>query len=93
MGVLGLTHVFAAEMGQYGVTCNALLPGMTNTEMVVGNELQKAPGETNHLAQIPLGRMAEVEDHAKVALFLASNLSDYMTGEAVVNSGGRVMTQ
>lgn len=97
-GVLMFTKSFALEMGPHGVTVNAIAPGGINTEgtaaplegSAMTPEQMQAMIE-QFLAGIPLRRMGEPDDIAKVALFLASPASDYMTGELVVVDGGALL--
>lgn len=98
-GVLMFTKAFALEMAPHGVTVNAIAPGGINTEGTAAplqesgmtEEQMKAMME-QFLAGIPLARMGVPDDIAKVALFLASPASDYMTGELLVVDGGALLT-
>ena len=87
-GVIGLTKALARELGGRNINVNAIAPGFTKTEMT-----DKVPQEIieQALAQIPLKRMGDVKDIANAALFLASNQSDYITGQTLVVDGGMVM--
>ena len=87
-GVLGLTKVMAKEVGQYGITVNAINPGRIDTAMI-----HDVPDEVNqsYLARIPLGRLGEPADVAGVVLFLASDLADYLTGTTIEVNGGLYM--
>ena len=91
-GVLALTRDNAFELGEHGIYVNAILPGMTDTELTrryILNEETKPIWE----GKTALKKIAQPEDQAKVALFLASNLSDHTTGEGIIVSGGEVMRQ
>ena len=94
-GVLMFTKNFALEVAKYGINVNAIAPGGIATEgtgMVGGKqseEMKKMLEEFKKL--IPMGRMGTPDDIAKVAVFLASNASDYMTGSLVVVDGGRLL--
>lgn len=97
-GVLMFTRAFALEMGPHGVTVNAIAPGGITTEGTAAplqdsgmTEEQMNAMTEQFLAGIPLRRMGEPDDIAKVALFLASPASDYMTGELVVVDGGALL--
>ncbi len=83
--VLGLTKALAKEASPFGVNVNAINPGRIVTEMT-----RDVPEEVNRavIPQIPAGRLGQPEDIAKVALFLASDLSDYVTGTAIEVNGG-----
>ena len=94
-GVLMFTRAFALEMAPHGVNVNAIAPGGINTEGTTapleGSGLTQEQTEAmraQYIAKIPVGRMGEPDDIAKVAVFLASAASDYMTGELVVVDGG-----
>jgi len=87
-GLIGLTRSLAKEMGPYGVNVNAIAPGFTLTGPV---EAQLAGREDTITAQIPLGRLGQPMDVAKVVLFLACSLSDYLTGQMIDINGGMYM--
>ena len=81
-GVVGLTKSVAKELASRGVCCNAIAPGFIATEMtenMENNTLKDA---------IPMKRFGEAEEVAKLALFLASEHSDYITGEVIRIDGG-----
>ena len=81
-GVIGLTKSVAKELASRGVCCNAIAPGFIATEMtedLTNNTLVEA---------IPMKRFGEAEEVAKLALFLASEHSDYITGEVIRIDGG-----
>jgi len=84
-GVLGLTKVLARELARGNVRVNAVAPGVVDTEMG-----QSIPEENRKamMTQIPLARFAEPREIADVALFLASDLSSYMTGQTLHVNGG-----
>lgn len=81
----GMTKCAARDLGHYGIRVNAILPGVIDTAMVA-----HLPEETRQgwLASMPLGRLGVPEDVAKVALFLASDASAYMTGADMVVDAG-----
>jgi NAD(P)-dependent dehydrogenase (short-subunit alcohol dehydrogenase family) len=94
--VIGFTQGLALEVAQHGIKVNAVCPGYTRTNMQK-REIQwesELKGITqdevkqSYLENIPLGFIAEPEEIARVVLFMASHLSDYMTGQAVNVSGG-----
>jgi 2-deoxy-D-gluconate 3-dehydrogenase len=98
-GVLMLTKNLALEFAPHGIQVNAIAPGGVTTEGTV--KLMAGMGFTPEqqeqmtkasVARIPLGRMGIPDDIAKVALFLASSGSDYMTGDIVVVDGGMLLT-
>ena len=86
-GVAAFTRVWSQELGQHKITVNAIAPGPVKTDM-----MQKASSDLmkKYLSNIPLGRLAEPEDIARAALFLASEDSSYITGQVLVVSGGSI---
>lgn len=91
--IIGLTRVTALELGIYGVNCNAICPGATDTEMIRSTFLTSPEIEQEWIAKTALKKLGQPEDQAKVAVFLASELSDHITGEALIVSAGEIMTQ
>ncbi|CAM4429018.1 MAG: SDR family NAD(P)-dependent oxidoreductase [Paenibacillus macerans] len=97
--VLGLTKVMAIELARHNILVNAICPGIVETPMkhrerIEGGLIRGMTAEeiyAEDCSQIPLGRTAEVRDVANVALFLASSLSSYMTGQAINVTGGMTM--
>ena len=86
--VIGLTRALAGEAGPYGVTVNAVAPGVTNTE-TVGEHI--APDRMEAVAQSQaLRRQAWPEDIVGTVLFLCSSDSDFMTGQVLCVDGGFV---
>ena len=81
-GVIGLTKSVAKELASRGVCCTAIAPGFIATEMT-----QALENDTLKDA-IPMKRFGEAEEVAKLALFLASEHSDYITGEVIRIDGG-----
>lgn len=97
-GVWGFTKNFALEMAKQGIRVNAIAPGGVATEGVaamsggaVKSDLNQEEMIKAFAAKIPLGRFAEPDEIAKVALFLASDAASYMTGEIVVVDGGTLL--
>ena len=89
-GIMAFTKKVAVEAGPYGVTCNAIAPGMTLSDRILRGWDQRSEEEKQRsLAAIPLGRAAEPEDQAKVIAFLASTDADYVTGATIDVNGGR----
>ena len=85
--VIMLTKSMALELGPAGINVNAIAPGIIETEMTEG--MLKDPKTTqNFLSKIPLARVGKAEDIAAAVLFLASDLSNYLTGETLVIDGG-----
>lgn len=84
-GIFGLTRSMAKEVGKKGITCNAIAPGFIETDMI-----ETLPKEhiDNIIQTIPLGRLGKSKDIANIVLFLASDLSNYITGEIFTVDGG-----
>jgi NAD(P)-dependent dehydrogenase (short-subunit alcohol dehydrogenase family) len=92
-GVLGLTTNLALELAKENITVNAILPGPIKsdffTEMFQGKPQAEADAFFKKLdAKVPMGRMGKPEEIAGAALFLASDLSSFVTGEAINVGGG-----
>ncbi len=85
-GVIGFTKSVAKELGSRNIRCNAIAPGFVETDMT--SYLKEGEAAEKYKAGIPLGRFAHAEDIANVALFLASNLSSYVTGQTISACGG-----
>ena len=83
--LIGLTMSMAKEMGSRGIRCNAIAPGFIATDMT--DKLNDATKEAI-IASVSLGRMGNVDEIANVALFLASDMSSYITGETLKVTGG-----
>lgn len=91
--IIGFTRCAALEFGPYGINVNAICPGATDTEMVRESFLTSPEIEQEWIEKTALKRLGTPEDMAKVAVFLASGLSDHMTGEALIVSAGELMGQ
>jgi 3-oxoacyl-[acyl-carrier protein] reductase len=87
-GMVGLTKASAKELAHLGVRVNAIQPGLIRTAMTAG--LREDLWERK-VAAIPMGRAGEPREVADVALFLASDLSSYLTGAVLEVTGGRDM--
>ena len=85
-GLVGLTKSVAKELASRNVCCNAIAPGFVATDMT--ENLSENNALVDH---IPMKRFAQPEDIAKLALFLASDQSDYITGEVIRIDGGLAM--
>jgi 3-oxoacyl-[acyl-carrier protein] reductase len=84
-GIIGFTKSIAKELGSRNIRCNALAPGFIITEMT--NKLPDDVKE-NWIKSIPMKKGGTPEDVAKAALFLASDLSSYITGQVINVCGG-----
>mgnify|MGYP001111575062 CR=1 FL=1 len=85
-GIVGLTKAAAKEVAHAGVRINAIQPGLIRTAMT---EAMPEHVWDSKMSEIPLGRAGEPDEIASVALFLASDLSSYMTGTVLEVTGGR----
>ena len=85
-GVIGFTKSVAKELGSRNIRCNAIAPGFVETDMT--SYLKEGDAADKYKAGIPLGRFASAEDIANVALFLASDMGSYVTGQTISVCGG-----
>ena len=86
-GVVGLTRALAIELGPYNININAIAPGFTDTEASRSiSDVTKY--ETN---RTPLNRLEQPKDLVGAVIFLASDESDFITGQTLLVDGGRVM--
>ena len=85
-GVIGFTKSIAKELGSRNIRCNAIAPGFVETDMT--QYLQEGEVAEKYKAGIPLGRFAGAKDIANATLFLASDLSAYVTGQTLSVCGG-----
>ena len=84
-GVDALTRMFALELAPYGVNVNAVAPGYIHTVKWDAHFEEQFKELTE---KVPMGRLGTTEDCAKVIEFLATDLSDYMTGQVLYIDGG-----
>jgi 3-oxoacyl-[acyl-carrier protein] reductase len=87
-GVIGFTKALAKELASRGICVNCIAPGFIETPMT---QVLTPQQREAILAQIPAGRMGSAEEIAHAALFLASDASNYITGQVLVVDGGMVM--
>ena len=87
-GIVGMTLSAAKELGRRGIRVNAIAPGFIDTDMtaVLTEEQKKSAAEN-----ITLGRMGKPQDIANAALFLASDMGSYITGQVISVDGGIIM--
>ncbi|KAL7274081.1 L-rhamnose-1-dehydrogenase [Rhizina undulata] len=86
-GILSLMQSCATALGKYGIRCNAILPGTVRTAL--NEEDLKDSAKREYMeGRIPLGRLGQPDDIAGPAVFLASDLSRYMTGAQLLVDGG-----
>jgi 3-oxoacyl-[acyl-carrier protein] reductase len=88
-GIIGFTKSVAKELGSRNIRCNAIAPGFVETDMT--SYLKEGEQSEKYKAGIPLGKFGSVEDVANVALFLASDMSSYVTGQVINADGGLYM--
>ncbi len=86
-GVVGLTRALAVELGPYNITINAIAPGFTDTEA----SRSIADVTKYDISRTPLGRLQQPKDLIGAVIFLASDESDFITGQVLLVDGGRVM--
>jgi NAD(P)-dependent dehydrogenase (short-subunit alcohol dehydrogenase family) len=89
-GVVAMTKGLGRELGPHGIRVNAIAPGVVETDMV--RERLTAEARSRILARFPLGRLAEADDVAQLAVFLASDVSSFITGETIAVDGGFLRT-
>ncbi len=87
-GIIGMTKSLAKELGSRGINVNSIAPGFIDTDMT---EVLTDKVKETILSHIPLNRIGKVEDVANLAVFLASDLSSYITGQVITVDGGMVM--
>ncbi len=87
-GLIGFTKSVARELASRGVRCNAVAPGFIQTAMTEALSPEAVEGLQS---QIPMGRLGDPEDVAKVVRFLAGPSASYITGQVLVVDGGMVM--
>ena len=85
-GILGFTKSIAKELGSRNIRCNAIAPGFVETDMT--HYLTDGDAGKKFLEGIPLGRFGKAEEIADTTLFLASDLSAYITGQVISVCGG-----
>jgi 3-oxoacyl-[acyl-carrier protein] reductase len=87
-GVIGMTRVWARELGRKGIRVNAVTPGFIRTDMTAGMPQDVLEAQKSHT---PLGRLGEADDVAKLYLFLASDDASYISGQIIGCDGGLVV--
>jgi len=89
-GVVAMTKGLGRELGPFGIRVNAIAPAVVETDMV--RSLLTPEARERIVARIPLGRLAEEDDVARLAVFLACAWSDFITGETIAVDGGFLRT-
>jgi 3-oxoacyl-[acyl-carrier protein] reductase len=85
-GIIGFSKSIAQELGSRNIRCNAIAPGFIETDMT--NYLKDNEASKIFLEKIPLGRFGRADEIANITLFLASDLSSYITGQVISACGG-----
>ena len=85
-GIIGFTKSMAHELGSRNIRCNAIAPGFVETDMT--HYLKEGEAAKSFLAKIPLGRFATATEIADSTLYLASDMSSYVTGQVISVCGG-----
>ena len=88
-GVLGLTRHIAKQYAKHGILVNALAPGPTAVPRLQEGRTQEYLDY--HAGMIPVGRLADPDEHAEVVFFMASDGASFMTGATIDNNGGIIM--
>jgi NAD(P)-dependent dehydrogenase (short-subunit alcohol dehydrogenase family) len=96
--IMGLTKGLASEFAPYGITVNAILPGMVNTPLAQRAFAESDPEHPEEIAaavdaSIPIGRMGTIEEAGRTVLYLASDDSSYITGVGLVFDGGSTLPE
>ena len=89
-GVVAMTRGLSRDLGPQAIRVNAIAPAVVGTDMV--HPLLTAEARQRILARIPLGRIGEADDVARLAVFLASDAASFITGETVAVDGGFLRT-
>ncbi|HLY72163.1 MAG TPA: 3-oxoacyl-[acyl-carrier-protein] reductase [Puia sp.] len=85
-GIIGFTKSVAQELGSRNIRCNAIAPGFIETDMT--HYLKDGDASKAFLDKIPLGRFGSADEIANTSLFLASDMSSYITGQVISACGG-----
>lgn len=85
-GIIGFTKSVALELGSRNIRCNAIAPGFIETDMT--HYLKDGDAANEFLKKIPLGRFGKAEEIANTTLFLACDMSSYLTGQVLSACGG-----
>jgi NAD(P)-dependent dehydrogenase (short-subunit alcohol dehydrogenase family) len=86
-----LTRNLASELGPFGIRVNAISPGIIMTARVAAQAAVRGIGTNSQAESLPLRRLGTVEDCAGVVEFLATDLSQYVTGQVICADGGAVL--
>ena len=89
-GVIAYTRYLAHELGPYGITVNCIAPAYVSTGRLEARAYSHPGARERTIAQIPLGRLAQPDDVAKVMEFFVTDLGDYVTGQCLSVCGGAI---
>lgn len=89
-GVIAYTRYLAHELGSYGITVNCIAPAYVSTGRLEARAYSRPGARERTLAQIPLGRLAQPDDVAKVMEFFVTDLGDYVKGQCLSACGGAI---
>jgi len=90
-GIIAMTRKLAFELGPHGVCINAIAPSLTLTERLMPHwEVRDEDNQAEEVAKVPLGRIGQAEDQAKVIAFLASSDADFVNGQTIDVNGGQL---
>ena len=82
-GIIGVTKTIARELGARGICCNAVAPGVIDTDMT-----KDLPGRDKLIEGVPMKKAGKPEDVANLAIYLLSNASQWMTNSCIEITGG-----
>ena len=88
-GVIAYTTYLAQELGRFGITVNCIAPAYVATERLMRQSFNRIQDVESEL-RVPLGRLAEPDDIAKVMEFFVTDLGDYVTGQTLSVCGGAI---
>lgn len=96
--IMAFTKALASEMAGSNITVNAILPGVVDTPMMRNTCIDSCPEDPDSVfsavaAQVPMGRMGTTDEAGRVALFLSSEDSSYVTGQGIVFDGGNTLPE
>jgi 3-oxoacyl-[acyl-carrier protein] reductase len=89
-GVIAYTRYLAQELGPYGITVNCIAPAYVSTGRLEALAYSRPGAKERTISQVPLGRLAQPEDIAKVMEFFVTDLGDYVTGQCLSVCGGAI---
>jgi len=88
--LIGMTKTLAVELAKYNIQVNTVSPGFTNTKLTNGILSKKQIKEL--VSNVPMGRMADPSEIARIVMFLCSNQNTYITGQNIIVDGGFSIT-